>query len=111
MKIQTKTLKGMVQQVYRLLGNGCVTHHDPTENNKMGQSGVHTFVDDLITIVLESSNEADAYRNLHKYLIHGAVIERGHIKDGNNICAHCHTTVNDTNKDEECSFIPGTVKV
>lgn len=72
--MKTKTHPGIVKRVYRELGlTGVVTHHEPTENNRVGQSGVHTFVDDIITIVLESENEAMAYKNLHIYLIEGQI--------------------------------------
>jgi len=34
------------------------------EGNNMGQVGLHTFVDDVITIVMQSETEADAYTAL-----------------------------------------------
>jgi len=70
-KMSTKTYSTLIQKVYTTLGNGNVICHTPNENNKMGQSGVHTFIDDIIDIVLNSKNEADAYKNLRKYLMEG----------------------------------------
>lgn len=71
----TKTFPGMVRKLWSELGGGAVTHHSSTVQNPLGQSGVHTFVDDVITIVLASENEAEAFRNLHKFLIAGMWFE------------------------------------
>lgn len=63
-----KTDKNVVIRVAQALGNGGVIHHIATEQNMLGQSGVHTFCDDVISIVLNSNNEQDAYRNPCRFL-------------------------------------------
>lgn len=47
---------------------GLVTHHAPTETNTLGQSGTHTFVNDLMDIVLASDNESCARDAICLYL-------------------------------------------
>lgn len=63
-----KTLPILRQKVFHTLGSGAVLNHPPSDDNPLGQSGVHTFIDDVITIVLESVNEAEAYKLLYQYL-------------------------------------------
>lgn len=68
----TRTLPSIVQRIYKELGNGCVTHHAPSETNPLGQSGVHTFVSDIMDLMAVSKNEAEAWKFLHQYLIDGS---------------------------------------
>jgi len=71
--MKTKTFPAMVQKVCKALGTSGVVSHTPTDTNRLGQSGVHTFVSDVISIVLNSKNEHDAWRRLHSYLEDGEV--------------------------------------
>lgn len=48
-----KTHPGIVEKVLKTLGNGGVIHHDPTPENRLGQSGLHTFIDDIQDVVDE----------------------------------------------------------
>jgi len=66
----TSTYPAMVMKVGKCIGNG-ITHHSPTKGNTLGQSGLHTFCDDLMDIVLNSPNEREAYKNLFKYFEKG----------------------------------------
>ena len=51
LKMKTKTLPAIIKNITHELGNGNVTHHEPTEENKVGQSGLHTFIDDIMDVV------------------------------------------------------------
>lgn len=64
-----KTYEGLVRAVAKALGNGAVVNHAVTPQNALGQSGVHTFIDDIITIVLGAQNEADAFKQLHQFIV------------------------------------------
>jgi len=48
-----------------------VTLHKATEENQLGQSGLHTIVDDVISVVLNSDDEAMAWKKLHEYFASG----------------------------------------
>ena len=50
-----------------------VTHHEPTESNLLGQSGIHTFVNDVMDIVLTSNSEREACVKLSKFFLEGEV--------------------------------------
>lgn len=63
-----KTARVLVDRVCNSLGNGGVVCHATTEENIIGQSGVHTFAGDVINIVLGAQNEADAYKQLIKWI-------------------------------------------
>lgn len=69
--MKTRTLPEIVRKVYGALGRSGVMKHDPTAVNKVGQSGVHTFVDDVVDIVLDSANDCDARCRLNTYLQNG----------------------------------------
>jgi hypothetical protein len=73
--MKTKTCPEIVRRVCGALGRSTVIHHEPTDTNKLGQSGVHTFADDVIGIVLASSNESQAYRNLIDFLHDGRLVK------------------------------------
>jgi hypothetical protein len=71
-----KTCSGLRIQVYRALGSGDVVHHEPTEENQIGQSGVHTFVDDIMDVVfkamdlgdtVDGETEHNVFRELSKF--------------------------------------------
>lgn len=65
---QLTTYKPMLVEVYKVLGRGNVVHHKPTEENALGQSGIHTFVSDILDITGTALNEREALKNLYKYL-------------------------------------------
>jgi hypothetical protein len=46
-----KTSNHLIEQVSKALGNGTVIHHIPTKDNLIGQSGVHTFVSDIMDVI------------------------------------------------------------
>ena len=48
-----KTYGGILKKVCHVLGNGTIINHPPTERNPLGQSGLHTFIDDIMDIVDE----------------------------------------------------------
>jgi hypothetical protein len=73
--MKTKTSPEVVRRVYGALGRSTIVHHDPTDTNKLGQSGAHTFADDVITIVKSADSEAQAYRNILDYLHDGRLIK------------------------------------
>ena len=69
-----KTHPGIVKKVSQVLGNGNVVHHPTTEENKIGQSGVHTFIGDIMDIVEKVNgpikNSQQTYRALAEFLIY-----------------------------------------
>jgi len=75
--MKPKTYSGILKKVYRALGSGSVIHHPPTEANKIGQSGLHTFVDDIMDVVAaaglegvwDSEIQRAVWRDLHKLLL------------------------------------------
>ncbi|MCK5611061.1 hypothetical protein KAR91_54815 [Candidatus Pacearchaeota archaeon] len=70
--INTTTFPGMIKGMNFQKWAG-ITHHEKTANNNIGQSGLHTFVDDIIEIVLNSKNEQEAYKKLHLFLLEGGL--------------------------------------
>jgi hypothetical protein len=64
----TKTYPPMVAAVYKALGSNQVVRHEVTATNQIGQSGVHTFCDDVIQIVFSSRDFPEAYKNLILWL-------------------------------------------
>lgn len=64
-----KTHRILLDNVAHVLGDGAVIQHEGTEQNIIGQSGVHTFAADMIDIVLNSNNEAEAYKNIVSALL------------------------------------------
>jgi len=73
--MKTKTFPEIVRRVYGTLGRSSMVRHEPTDTNRQGQSGAHTFVDDIIIIVQSSDNESQAHRNLLDYLYEGRLIK------------------------------------
>ena len=69
----TKTLPRLVQDAHKAVGNGNIIHHDSMNNNQLGQSGLHTLVDDIVTIVLSSKDEADAVKRLERFFLLGSL--------------------------------------
>ena len=69
--MKTRTFPPLIRRTTAHL-NG-VIHHEKTDANPLGQSGMHTIVDDIINIVLNSQTEQDAWNSLHYYLIQGEV--------------------------------------
>lgn len=45
--VKSKTLPVLIQNIFNGLGRGDIIHHKPTSENQIGQSGVHTFIDDI----------------------------------------------------------------
>lgn len=72
-----KTHPGILKKVYAALGRGTVLRHEPTETNRLGQSGLHTFVDDILDVLNEAGLEGvwdaetqhKAWKGLHKLII------------------------------------------
>lgn len=75
--MQPKTHPGILKKVLQALGSGSVIHHEPTETNHVGQSGLHTFVDDIMDVVAaaglegvwDSEIQRAVWRDLHKLLL------------------------------------------
>ena len=75
--MKPKTHPGILKKVLQALGNGIVTHHEPTETNRLGQSGLHTFVDDIMDVIAaaglegvwDEATQREVWRELHKYLL------------------------------------------
>ena len=70
--MKTKTYPGMVIRVGKEIGPS-IAKHTPTPENRLGQSGMHTMVDDIIGVVMASDSEAHAYKLLHEYFTEGSV--------------------------------------
>ncbi len=72
-----KTYPGVLRKIAEAMGNGNVIHHPATEENRIGQSGIHTFVDDIMNIiedaglkgVWDSELQRTIYKELHKYIL------------------------------------------
>jgi hypothetical protein len=68
-----KTHKGLIEKVSKVLGNGNVIHHEPTEENQIGQSGVHTFVSDIMDVIEDINGPlkepSSTWKELMKFLI------------------------------------------
>jgi len=73
--MKTQTYPPLVKTLVKMGFGGMATqtHHEKTETNTLGQSGIDTFIDDVIDIVLNSKNEKEAYRNLWDYLKEGEI--------------------------------------
>lgn len=69
----TTTYPPMVTALYDKIGRGCVSHHEPTEDNKIGQSGLHTLINDILDIVYAAPNERDASKDLFTYFQDGKI--------------------------------------
>ena len=65
----TKTHITVRRRVAAALLGGAVFYHEPFNWNLMGQSGAHTVADDLIDLVLNATNEAEAYERVIAYLL------------------------------------------
>ena len=64
-----KTHKMYLKKVSAALGDGAILHHKPTTENPLGQSGLHTFIDDIVTIAMEDRpSENEIARRLRAYL-------------------------------------------
>jgi hypothetical protein len=83
LNMKTNTAPFLIEKVTKTLGNGGVINHTPTEENKIGQSGVHTFVDDIMNVVVINSvhgfaatNEyAAVYRALSKLFFEQKIVK------------------------------------
>ncbi len=69
----TTTQPALVKKIYDTLGRGSVILHQPTETNMIGQSGLHTFITDILDIVDVSLTPHEQVKNLYKYLKEGAL--------------------------------------
>ena len=64
-KVKIKTSPQMLSRINHALGRGNVVKHPPTENNPLGQSGNHTFTDDVMNVLRAAGdNEGRQYRAL-----------------------------------------------
>lgn len=70
---RTKAYPPIVRDLFSRMGSNSVTHHEPTPQNKLGQTAAAHIFDDIIDVVLNSKNEADAFRNLFRYFSDGGV--------------------------------------
>lgn len=74
MSVNTRTSPAMVKHIFKPISSGRVVHHNASDSNKIGQSGLHTLADDIINVVLNSDNEEMAVRNLNKFFREGKCI-------------------------------------
>lgn len=56
--MNTTTLPELIDNAVKALGNGRVVNHTPNEHNSIGQSGVHTFIEDIQDIIEKIVPEA-----------------------------------------------------
>lgn len=68
MEIQTKTHPSVMRSVAHALGNGAIITHRKNDSNPLGQSGIHTFVSDILTIV-ENCEPGDEFRKLMEFCL------------------------------------------
>ncbi len=73
--LKPRTYIGYVRKAFDALGSGEIRHHMPTDYNSVGQSGAHTFVDDIVmlcTTVDPDSGDlpspSEMTRRIHAYL-------------------------------------------
>lgn len=70
--MKTKTHPSIIKKVHEALHGGIVIHHEPTEGNRLGQSGLHTFVLDLMNVIEESGvlfkSHQDTARAIHNFI-------------------------------------------
>jgi hypothetical protein len=64
----TKTHPIVLKNVKKALHNGSVIQHPATPSNPLGQSGIHTFVSDVIAIVTSFEAPPEQWRAIHAYL-------------------------------------------
>lgn len=62
-----RTADHIIRNIARAAGNGQVINHAATEENPLGQSGIHTLVDDIIECL--DANPNDRHRALSKMLL------------------------------------------
>lgn len=63
-----KTNLFLLELLRKDMGNGLVKHHPPSEENPLGQSGLHTLCDDILDVV-ENCRGGDEYRALMKFFL------------------------------------------
>ncbi len=66
--LKTKTYPHLVTKVKAVLYNGSVLHHPATPDNPMGQSGLHTFITDILNITKEYSDPQEQWYAMHFYM-------------------------------------------
>lgn len=52
--MKVKTHPVILNKVSDAIGRGTVTKHEMTETNQIGQSGTHTFTDDIMNVIEEA---------------------------------------------------------
>ena len=68
--MKTKTNPNMVKKIAKDWYG--ITHHAPTESNPLGQSGLHTLIDDIMDIAEGKAGE-NIWRAFHKFFENGEV--------------------------------------
>ena len=71
MKNMTKMFPSLVKEMYKRLGGNCVIHHEPTEENPLGQSSVAMFIGDILNIVEAAPDSNTAFKDLFIYFQEG----------------------------------------
>ena len=69
----TSTFPPMVRKIYDIMGQGNVVHHEPTANNPLGQSQLHSLIDDILDIAYSAPNERKACQDLFEYFKNGEI--------------------------------------
>lgn len=64
-----KTHPMLIKKVYNAIGRNHVVHHDPTATNPLGQSGLHTMVNDILDIV-DATEPGMRHRAICRYFTH-----------------------------------------
>ena len=65
-----KTHKAIIKNIMRVVGTS-VIHHEKTPENPLGQSGLHTIIDDIQDIFDKHKNDHPSVINkeLHKFFL------------------------------------------
>ena len=64
-----KTPKWLMEIVVNAVGNGNVINIQPTEENPLGQAGIHTLLDDIVDSVDGCKDRAEMVRKLNKLFL------------------------------------------
>ncbi|NTV79592.1 MAG: hypothetical protein HGA25_10790 [Clostridiales bacterium] len=72
-KVATKTFPPLVRAIYDRMGSGHIVFHEKTENNSLGQSGMHTFIEDILDIVETAPDSIEAVKDLFKFFQEGEI--------------------------------------
>jgi hypothetical protein len=81
--MKTHTAPFVIEKVTKALGSEGVVNHTPSEDNKIGQSGVHTFIDDIMNVIVlnsvhgfaEPNEYATVYKALNKLFLEQTIVK------------------------------------